>query len=108
MKHKVFVFDSTAKHNHTYYFLMHTSAALAPILVNKCVDLFVFVYLKAVVIISALMLDSRESKVMLLSTYKEKRTMRTTDSVYLLQFVEQKKRKKRKKNIQFSFPLHLY
>lgn len=53
-------------------------------------------YLKAVVIISALMLDSRESKVTLLSTYKER--WEPLSPSYLLQSVNQKQ------TIQFSVP----
>lgn len=43
-----------------------------------CGFIFWFSNLRAVVIISALMLDSSESKVTLLSTYKDRRQMRTT------------------------------
>lgn len=88
MKHEVFVFDSTAESNQ--------SRGQVHILFQKNAGIFcrvrftstVFIlYLKAVVIISALMLDSRESKVTLLSTCRERSWMRTDGSSDLLQFV---------------------
>lgn len=45
MKHKIFVFDSTAENNKKYYFKMllyFTCLVLTPILVSKCVDLLFF------------------------------------------------------------------